>query len=139
MKVDKSIGHAAGAVHGHEERDASIRGAMWFAAGLIATIIVVLALMRWLFVAFPKPQGEMAAVPYVQGLTQELPPEPRLQVHAPEDLKKMREQEDSMLDSYGWIDRQNGIVRIPVRRAMELLAERSSRSQTPSAAKPEGR
>lgn len=27
------------------------------------------------------------------------------------------------LDSYGWIDRGSGIVRIPIRRAMELEAE----------------
>jgi len=27
------------------------------------------------------------------------------------------------LESYGWVDRDRGIIRIPVRRAMEMLAE----------------
>ena len=30
--------------------------------------------------------------------------------------------DDRELTSYGWIDRQRGIVRIPIDRAMELLA-----------------
>jgi hypothetical protein len=28
------------------------------------------------------------------------------------------------LQSYGWIDQQKGVVRIPIERAMELTAER---------------
>jgi hypothetical protein len=30
-----------------------------------------------------------------------------------------------MLQSYGWVDRQAGIVRIPICRAMELLIEKA--------------
>ncbi|HEY3762330.1 MAG TPA: hypothetical protein VGN23_11345 [Verrucomicrobiae bacterium] len=34
------------------------------------------------------------------------------------------------LNSYGWIDRSNGIVRIPIQRAMDLLLERGLPTQT---------
>ncbi len=108
---------------GHEERDANIRAVTWFVVALIITLIVVLLLMRWLFSAFPQPQAEFSA-PATTAEASELPPEPRLQVNAPEDLAKMRREEDAILDSYGWVDNQNGIVRIPISRAMELIAQR---------------
>ncbi len=36
----------------------------------------------------------------------------------------MRAAEEKILHSYGWIDQQKGIVRIPIERAMELTAQR---------------
>ena len=36
----------------------------------------------------------------------------------------MRAAEDQMLTSYGWVDPQNGVVRIPIDRAIDLLAQR---------------
>jgi DNA-binding GntR family transcriptional regulator len=32
--------------------------------------------------------------------------------------------ETAILHSYGWVDRDAGIVRIPIERAIEILAER---------------
>jgi hypothetical protein len=40
------------------------------------------------------------------------------------DLLQKRAQEDAVLNSYGWVDRANGTVRIPIERAIELTAER---------------
>ena len=37
-----------------------------------------------------------------------------------EDLRDLRAREDEMLDSYGWVDRNAGIVRIPIDEAMRL-------------------
>ncbi len=124
--MDLDIGHMPGATPagGHEERDTNIRAIMWFAFSLIATVIVVLLLMKWVFYAFPQPQAENTT-PFVSALgAAAAPPEPRLQVNAPEDLKKMRAQEESLLNSYGWIDRQKGIVRIPIDRAIDELVKR---------------
>ena len=41
-----------------------------------------------------------------------------------DDLHDLHAAEDAVLNSYGWVDRQAGIVRIPIARAMELLAQR---------------
>lgn len=109
---------------GHEERDASVRAVLWFAAGLVAAVIVVLGLMRWTFKALPTPDAEYDSRSDVMRAANGLPPEPRLQVSAPEDLKRMRAEEDSVLNSYGWVDRQNGVVRIPIERAIDLLVQR---------------
>lgn len=110
---------------GHEERDTNIRALVIFALSLIAIIIVVLFLVRWAFQVFPKPVAEITAPYTVQtGGAAEVPPEPRLQVNAPEDLRKMRAQEDEVLNSYGWVDKQKGIIRIPIDRAVDLLAQK---------------
>lgn len=53
-----------------------------------------------------------------------LPPEPRLQQAPILDLREMREAEDKILNSYGWIDQQHGIVRVPIDQAIDLLARR---------------
>jgi hypothetical protein len=47
-----------------------------------------------------------------------------LQVDAPNELRQMRAAEEAALDSYGWVDKDAGIVRIPVDRAMEILAKK---------------
>jgi len=52
------------------------------------------------------------------------PPQPRLET-LPGELRRRREAaQQQVLESYAWLDRQQGIVRIPVERAMEVLAER---------------
>jgi hypothetical protein len=107
---------------GHEERDTNIRAILWFALTLAGTILVVMVLMKWVLGVLPEPQPATTSLTAAQA--SELPPEPRLQVNAPEDLEKLRAREDSVLDSYGWVDKQNGIVRIPIDRAMDLLAQR---------------
>lgn len=52
------------------------------------------------------------------------PPFPLLQTHPAEDLRDFRAREDSLLAGYGWADSASGKVRIPVERAMEILASR---------------
>jgi hypothetical protein len=47
-----------------------------------------------------------------------------LQVDAPNELRRMRAAEQAALNSYGWVDKDAGIVRIPVERAMEILAKK---------------
>ena len=36
----------------------------------------------------------------------------------------MRAHEEDILNSYGWVDRGNNVVRIPIDRAMKLTLER---------------
>ncbi len=38
-------------------------------------------------------------------------------------LKDLRAREAEVLNTYGWVDQQQGVVRIPVDRAMELMAQ----------------
>ena len=54
------------------------------------------------------------------------PPEPRLQTAPQADLEQLRAQEGQRLSSYGWVDPQAGIVRIPIEEAMKLYAQRAA-------------
>jgi hypothetical protein len=51
-------------------------------------------------------------------------PEPRLQLSPPADMAAFRAREEAELSTYGWVNKTSGIVRIPIQRAMEILAQR---------------
>ena len=59
-------------------------------------------------------------------------PLPRMEENERLGIKDFRMQEEQTLNSYGWVDQQNGVVRIPIDRAMQLIAERGlpTRPQT---------
>ena len=63
----------------------------------------------------------------------EEPPEPRLQTAPFDDAKAMRAEEENQLRSYGWVDRKAGVVRLPIERAIDLVAERGLPSWAGSA------
>ena len=50
------------------------------------------------------------------------PPEPRLQTAPETDLAAYLAKQRKLLDSYGWVDREHGIARIPIDEAMLRLA-----------------
>ena len=70
---------------------------------------------------------------------QEAPKGPRLQVDAPKDLHEFLAEEDTVLNGYGWVNRQTGTVRIPIDRAMQILAERASGATVMKPPAPGGR
>jgi hypothetical protein len=66
------------------------------------------------------------AIEYPLAASQEtrLPPEPRLQIDPRGDLRAMRDEEDKLLESYQWVDKNAGVVRIPIEQAMKLTIQR---------------
>ena len=46
-------------------------------------------------------------------------------------LQELRAAEQRELETYGWINRTDGVVRIPVERAMELLVKESQPRESP--------
>ena len=49
---------------------------------------------------------------------------PSLLVGEPMNLQKFRAEEEHLLSSYGWVDQNTGVVRLPIDRAKTLLLER---------------
>jgi hypothetical protein len=49
---------------------------------------------------------------------------PSLLVGEPANLQKFRAQEEHLLSTYGWVDQNTGVVRLPIDRAKALLLER---------------
>jgi hypothetical protein len=64
------------------------------------------------------------------------PPLPRLEAAPGETLDRYRSIQARQLNSYSWVDRSAGIVRIPVDRAIELTAERGLPSRPVSPVTP---
>ena len=107
-----------------ERSDADTRG-VWLTAGaLLLGVVVVMLLMIALFNVLMEvhPMHRATDSPFVAERAS--PPEPRLQVNPAAELQRLREAEQSLLTTYGWVDQEAGIVRIPIERAMEIVAER---------------
>jgi hypothetical protein len=52
--------------------------------------------------------------------------EEQLSATVAEELRNLHNNEDEALNSYKVVDKANGVVRIPIRRAMELVAKESA-------------
>ena len=113
----------------YETEDFSPRGIRWFTAGLAVLAVMVLVLMAALlwFLSGGRPPGQGVVTPSVPAPN--MSPEPDLQVASSQDYLNMRAAEEAQLHSYGWVDRQAGIVRMPIERAIELLTERGLSSR----------
>jgi hypothetical protein len=111
---------------GHETSDVNVRGILAFGAAL-ATVALLVHFVVWLmFLFFDASEGRTVQARYPLAVSQaaRVPPEPRLQTNPRGDLRDLRAGEDDLLTSYSWVDRNGGIVRIPIDEAMRLTVER---------------
>jgi hypothetical protein len=53
-----------------------------------------------------------------------IPPQPRIEEHPAEQLQSVRAREDHILSSYAVIDPKQGVVRVPINRAIDMLAQK---------------
>ncbi len=108
---------------GYEMTDARMAPIALAALGL--TVIMILGLgTAWLLYRGLEIDVEDAQTAANQLTGDQTPPAPRLQTQPRAALEALRQREDSELNSYAWLDREHKAVRIPIDRAMELLAER---------------
>jgi hypothetical protein len=135
-----------GADAGHEGSTVQVAGITWFIIGLTVSLVFI----GWLITAVlntfegreKKAELESRPSPFAAERPN-LPPEPRLQLapnseeqidkkeppdlknqHPLEEMKELRTIWDKQLKSYGWVDEQGGVVRIPIDEAKKLLLQR---------------
>ena len=112
------------AAHGrHEESDVNAWAVGRFGIALLLLCIVSLAVLFGLFRYFQTRVTEVQGPERVAAPAQQ-PPQPRLLSNESEELRRVRAAEDQILNNYGWVDASKGVVRIPIQRAMELVAQR---------------
>jgi hypothetical protein len=58
-------------------------------------------------------------------------PEPQVQSNPAGDLQALQAMQREQLEGYAWIDRDHGLARIPVARAMEVIAARGAAAYDP--------
>jgi hypothetical protein len=117
--MDKS--HDASAVSpGYEKRDADVRGVFGFLV-VLGIVLVFTALLCWgLFKYFSVRYAHREpASPFAE--TRQLPSGPQLQVSPRQDLLRFRAEQERSLESYSWENREDGTVRVPIERAMDML------------------
>jgi hypothetical protein len=109
---------------GYEPSDLNPRYVGLFGIGL-ALVLVVSVVVVSLLIQYKTVQHARHDTPIPQlARERETLSGTRLQVDAQNEMRQMRATEDSILNSYGWVDKSTGVVRIPVDRAMEILAEK---------------
>ena len=110
-----------------QDSDVNVRAVLGFGAGLIVLALAI-HLMVWLLFLYFNGREEAARVapvyPLAIGEANRVPPEPRLQTNPRADLQALRAHEDEPLNTYGWVDKQGGIVRIPIEEAIKIMAQR---------------
>lgn len=110
---------------GYEKRD--VHTTPIYVYGIILLVLTVLSMgfIQWLFGAM-KERIDQAQVPPAATLrvTQPAPPsEPAFSMYPARTLAEFRQAEDAHLSTYGWVDRDQEITRLPVERAMTILLE----------------
>lgn len=112
------------AQRGHERKDADVFS-LFMVAGLVFCSIGLVLLVCWGLMHFLtlRQNAREKVSPKVTEARAEFP-EPRLQTQPGGELQKRRAREEAELNSYGWVDRKAGLVRIPIERAMQLITER---------------
>jgi hypothetical protein len=114
-----------GAQYEHTDIDTSVgyKFAVWLSVAMVISVAIVYGTFR--FFENQEVAAGVAATKYplAAGRTKE-PPLPNLQTQPFKDIYTLRQDEAKKLGSYGVVDKEGGIVRIPIDRAMELMLQR---------------
>lgn len=136
---DRPLPHEAHAAHDPlpdpEPPDVRIGPILATGAGLLMVMVVGIfisleMIRRW---GTERVAGEPAPRP--QGIFREAnPPAPLLQVGGRQAMTEMRAREAELLGSYGWVDRGQGVVHIPIEQAIDqYLSKQVVKSPAPAA------
>ena len=132
---------------GFERTDANITGTAVFLVALLVFVGVIGVLCygigkvfnahmnkedgpnsKWTRTVDVRQLGNFPSSPELQNKVAELTqtfPTPRVQTdNGEQDIADLHKREDLLLNYYSWVDQSQGKVRIPIDRAMELIAQR---------------
>jgi len=151
--------HEVDASAGYERTDANVTGIVVFITAL-AIFAAVTGLLcygigkvinaqlnkedgpttKWTKSVDVRQLGNMPSSPELQNKVAELTqtfPTPRLQTDdGNQDVADLHAREDLLLSNYTWVDQSKGTVRIPIERAMELIAQRGLPVAPPTQVQP---
>ena len=109
---------------GHEHSDANIWIIVKFGLWLAISAVVIHIGLGFLFGVFVKRSEEATPrFPLAVGQERRLPAAPRLQQFPVNEFYEFRQHEDAILQNYGWVNKEAGVVRMPINEAMRRLVE----------------
>jgi hypothetical protein len=136
-----------------ERQDVNVFQITAFGIGLLISCMVVVFAMWALFAFLAKREDNLnAPIPkQMAAERQYVPPEPRLSgvkvengqisdhpVYPRVELKELQDDENAILNNYGWIDPSKGTVRIPIDQAIDLIAKKLPSKPSPAGSDHDG-
>jgi hypothetical protein len=104
---------------GHEQSEVSVRlivvSLAFLAVSTFFVLLLVVGIFRYFYSSYSTAEATRLAQPVI-------PPEPRIEVAPTEQLHDLRAKEDHILSTYAWVDKQDGVVRVPIDKAIDMLA-----------------
>lgn len=107
---------------GYEPTDVDIK-AILLTVLVLAVVVGLFATALLGLVALFQSTSPLPTISMIDQV-QPVPPPPRLEANPAQVLVQIRQHEQQILDSYGRVDRDAGIARIPIAEAMGILSER---------------
>jgi hypothetical protein len=103
-----------------------VGAALKWTGGLTACVLVVMIVSRLIVMAYLKnvdPESRVGIRQFYAPEALKHFPAPQLQLAEADEYKKFNESQNSILSSYGWVDKDAQKVRVPIHRAMDMLLQ----------------
>ncbi len=108
-----------------ERSDISSRGTFITGLSILVGLWITTGLLYFFYSGLAKHREHVSSPTLpIEAHGYVVPPAPRLQQSPRLDMKRMNRYEDWELSHYHWLDRQQGIVAIPIDRAIDMVASR---------------
>jgi hypothetical protein len=113
-----------GSAYEHTDIDPGVgyRFAIWLGVSMVISAGIVWGTFELFESRSAANDAATQNYPLAVGQSQD-PPAPRLQTQPFKDVYSLKAAQSGVLHSYGWIDKANGVVHIPIERAMELTLQ----------------
>jgi hypothetical protein len=121
--------------HTDVEPGVAYRFALWLSVAMLLSGGLVYGTYAVLERGRAANDRETETYPLAVGQSHE-PPAPRLQTQPFKDVYQLKNDQRGALNSYGWVDKANGVVHIPVDRAMQLRLQRGMPARPDGSAGP---
>ncbi len=120
--MNRSQQHETANARGHESVDLKVRPIALFALVLLLLCLATMVVAKaFLFAHVPEQSRAPAQLPLA---APQVAPAPRLQDQPRQDMLEFRQREHRVTTEYALIDRERGIVRVPLDVALERVLER---------------
>ena len=108
---------------GHESSDVPVKPLLLSLGALGVGCLFAMWVMRTMFRSFDASARSRDVPGHVLAEEHQIPPPPKLEANPTAENEESAVAERRLLESYGWIDRDAGVVRVPVERALELVLQ----------------
>lgn len=106
---------------GFEPTDVSTKGFLYFLLSVGILLVITCLVMIELFSYYKRTDVPISTVAQPFRDFRALTPPPLIQTEPENDIIEYRRAQQKLLNSSGWVDQKQGIARIPIDRAMDLL------------------